>query len=587
MKKSKFLALVLATVMAAMSFGGCGGFTGDGSSTTTTPPADSSSTTTPTDDKKTDDSTKTETPATTETTSSNDVLTIYDSNEIRTMIQWAASDSNTSTLTNNAFEGLYRLDKNHEPQPALAESYELSEDGLVYTFHLRDGLQWSNGTPLTANDFVFAWLKQMSAEATNGYSFIMTDYIVNGEEYLAGAAAAEDVGVKAVDDKTLQVTLKQPTPYFLRLTVLTQFFPLNEEFVTAQGDQYGVKAENMLYCGPYVVQSYDAAAGSRLVKNDKYWDAASVKIPTVDVKIIKEQATALNAYKAGEISQVVLVASDVPAFKDDPEFTTRSEFRTTYLQFNTQDPAVSNVNIRKALSYAIDREILTGVILSDGSAPAEGLIANDMAGDGSKSFRELNGNLSPFDAEKAKEYWDKGVEELGSVPSISLLVADDSVTKTVATFLQSQFKSNLGIDVTIDGKTAKARNELMDTNKYQMAVTAWGADYDDAMTYLDLWVMTPKEGNEDRVHYDNATTAYRGNWVRPEYDQMIRSAKVEANTATRLQTMLDAEKMIVEEDVVVSPLYYRGFAYLTKSNVKDLVRHPFGPPIEFKYAYFE
>ena len=546
MKKSKLLALILAAAMV-MTTSGCG-FTGTASSTAATSGTAQSQSATP---------------------ASNGTITVYDTNEIRTLVQWAASDNNSFTILNNVSEGLYRLNAKHEPEPALAESYKVSDDKLTYTFTLRNGLKWSNGTALTAKDFVFSWLKQMSTDATNGYSFIMTDYIVNGAEYLDNKAKAEDVGIKALDDKTLEVKLKQPTPYFVRLTVLPMFFPLNEEYVKSQGANFGLKADNMIYCGPYTLSAYDPASGSTLKKNDSYWDAANVKVPNVNVRIIKEQATALNAYKSGELSRVVLSSSDVPAMKSSAEFSSTSEFRTTYLQYNLTNKAVSNKNIRTALGYAVDRKTLTDVVLADGSAPATGLIANSMYGDGKKSFRELNGDITAFDAAKAKEYWDKGVKELGSAPSLTLLTEDDSVTKTVATYIQGEFKKNLGIDVKIDSKTKKAKNQLMDDNNFQMAITAWGADYDDAMTYMDLWTNG---------------TPYRGNYKSQAYNSLIADAKKQTDDAKRLQDMLTAEKTLIADDAVVSPLFYRGFAYLTKPNVENLVTHPFGPPIEFKYA---
>jgi len=547
MKKSKSIALILAVTMV-MATSGCG-FTGSTSNTA----ASGSTQSTSTDAGKT----------------SKDTITVYDTNEIRTLVQWAASDTNSFTILNNVEEGLYRLNAKNEPEPALAKSYKVSDDKLTYTFTLKDNLKWSNGTALTAKDFAYSWLKQMSTDATNGYSFIMTDYIVNGAEYLAGKAKAADVGIKAVDDKTLEIKLKQPTAYFLRLTVLPMFFPLNETFVKAQGSAFALKAENMLYCGPYTLATYDAATGSTLKKNDGYWDAANVKVPNVNVRIIKEQATALNAYKSGELSRVVLSSADAAAMKTNAEFSSVSEFRTTYVQYNLKDKALSNKNIRLALGYAVDRKTLTDVILADGSAPATGLIANSMYGDGKKSFRELNGDVDSFDAAKAKEYWDKGVKELGTAPSLTLLTEDDTATKTVATYVQSQFKKNLGVDVKIDSKTKKAKNQLMDDNNFQMAITAWGADYDDAMTYMDLWTNG---------------TPYRGNYKSDGYNALIADAKKQTDDAKRLQDMLTAEKTLVVDDAVVSPLFYRGSAYLTKSNVENLVIHPFGTPVEFKYA---
>ena len=493
--------------------------------------------------------------------------------EIKTLVPWAASEENAFLVLNQAEEGLFRMDENNQPQPALCDTYEVSDDKLTYTFHLRDGIQWSNGEPVKAADFVYAWLKQMSADATNGYSFIMTDYIVNGQEYNEGSVEASEVGVKAVDDQTLEVQLKSPTPYFLNLTTMDMFFPVNEAFCEEQGTNFALSPDSMLYCGPYVITSYDPAVGVTFEKNDNYWDKDNVAIEDAQVRVIKDAAAALSAYQAGELSQVKLDSANVVAYKDDPEFSQEIDFRTSYVQFNLTDDVMSNVNMRKAISLAMNRSALTDNILADGSAPGFGLVADGMSGDGEKTFRELNGDVSPYDPEQAKEYYDKAVEELGSAPSeVTLLVADDSVSKSVATFIQSELVTTLGLNVVIDTKTVQGRGELMDANNYQFAVTAWGADYDDAMTYLDLWTNG---------------TPYRGNYNDADYNALISDAKTQTDDAARLDDMLKAEKKLVEEDAVVAPVYHRGSAVLTKSNVKNLISHPIGVPLEFKYASFE
>lgn len=516
------------------------------------------------------------TPAEDESDATQEKLNLYVGTEINTLIQWASSNDTSFTILNNVFEGLYRLDTDSQPQPALAKDYKVSDDGLTYTFYLKDNIKWSNGTEITANDFVFSWLKQMSNEATNGYSFIMNDYIVGGKDYFSGNISAEEVGVKAIDEKTFEVTLVQPTPYFQRLTVLPMFFPLNEEFVTSQGDNYGLSADAMIYSGPYVIEKYDIASGCELAKNDMYWDADNVAIKDINVRVIKDCGAALNAYKAGQISKVTLQSTDVPAFKDSDEFYSGSDFRTDYIQFNTTNPNMSNVKIRQALSYAIDRDVLINVILADGSGAGVGMIPFGMNGNGESTFRELNGEINTFDANKAKELWAEGVEEIGFTPELTILISDDNVVKTIATFVQSQFKSNLDIDVKIDSKTSKARNEIMDGKvpgvNYDMAITAWGADYDDAMTYLDLWTNG---------------TPYRGNYVSDEYNSLIAQAKVENDNDVRTNLLLEAEKRLCFDDMVAAPLYYRGFAYLQKSNIENLTVHSFGPPIEFKYANFK
>ena len=406
-----------------------------------------------------------------------ETLSVATDFEIKTLVPWAASEENAFLVLNQAEEGLFRMDENNQPQPALCDTYEVSDDKLTYTFHLRDGIQWSNGEPVTAADFVYAWLKQMSADATNGYSFIMTDYIVNGQEYNEGSVEASEVGVKAVDDQTLEVQLKSPTPYFLNLTTMDMFFPVNEAFCEEQGTNFALSPDTMLYCGPYVITDYDPAVGVTFAKNDNYWDKDNVAIEDAQVRVIKDAAAALSAYQAGELSQVKLDSANVVAYKDDPEFSQEIDFRTSYVQFNLTDDVMSNVNMRKAISLAMNRSALTDNILADGSAPGFGLVADGMSGDGEKTFRELNGDVSPYDPEQAKEYYDKAVEELGSAPSeVTLLVADDSVSKSVATFIQSELVTTLGLNVVIDTKTVQGRGELMDANNYQFAVTAWGAD---------------------------------------------------------------------------------------------------------------
>ncbi|CAM5796473.1 MULTISPECIES: peptide ABC transporter substrate-binding protein [Brevibacillus] len=501
------------------------------------------------------------------------VINLSFENEIKDLNQFSTSDNISFSVLNNVSEGLYRLDEKHEPQPALAKGVEVSPDGLTYTFTLRDGIKWSNGDPITAADFKFAWLGAMNPQTSKGgYAFILSDYIKGGAEYASGKGSADAVAIDAKDDKTLVVTLNQPTPYFLRLTTFILYFPLNEKFVTEKGADYALKPENMLYAGPYKLTSFDPASGATLVKNENYWDNANVKVEKINLKVIKEQSTALNAYKAGELDRVMLSSADVDTFKNDPEYTTDIEFRTNYIQFNTKGEGTSNLNIRKALQLAYDATILEQVILNNGSKAATGMIPVQMSGVDHKSFRDLQGDLIKADAAKAKEYWEQGVKELGKAPQLKLLVPDDSLSKDLGTFLQSEYKKNLGIDVTVETKTVKARNQQMDEGNYQFGVTGWGADYDDAMTYLDLWANH---------------TPYRGNYENPKYDELIASAKKEVDETKRINMLLEAEKILLAEDAVVSPLFYRGNSFLQKPHVKNLIFHPYGSPVEYKYATVE
>lgn len=501
------------------------------------------------------------------------VINLSFENEIKDLNQLSTSDDISFSVLNNVNEGLYRLDSKHDPQPAMAKSVELSQDGLTYTFTLRDGIKWSNGQPVTASDFKYAWLAGMSPDTSKGgYSFILADYIKGGADYASGKGSADTVGIQAKDDKTLVVTLNQPTPYFLRLTTFILYFPLNEQYVTEKGKDYALKPENMLYNGPYTMTSFDPASGATLEKNDSYWDKDNVKTNRLSLKVIKEQSTALNAYKAGELDRVTLSSADVDSFKSDKEFATDITFRTSYIQFNTKGDGVSNLNIRKALQLGYDATILEQVILNNGSKAATGMIPDMMSGADGKSFRELQGDVIKADLATAKQLWEQGVKELGKSPELKMLVPDDSVSKDLGTFLQSEYKKNLGVDVQVDTKTVKARNQQMDDGKYQFAVTAWGADYDDPMTYMDLWANH---------------TPYRGSYANEKYDSLITGAKKEVDVTKRMNMLLEAEKILIVQDAVVSPLFYRGYSFLQKGNVKGLVFHPYGSPVEYKYATVE
>lgn len=505
-------------------------------------------------------------------------VNLYLENEIPTLNQFAASDNIAFNVLNNISEGLYRLDMDNKPQPAMAKDCEISDDKLTYTFTLRDGLKFSNGDPITSEVFKNTWLKQMQADTKNGYAFILTDYIVNGLEYSEKKATADEVGLETPDDKTLVVKLKAPTPYFLSLTTFVPYYAVDMDFYNEQGDNYAIGKDNLVYSGPYMISKYDAAAGVTLVKNPNYWDKANVKVDTVDIKIIKEQSTALNLYKAGKLSRVKLNATDVPSYEDSDEFTTHTILRTNFIQFNTTAEGTKNPNIRKALSMAIDNDTLVSTILNNGSEAANGVVPKVMgSGIDGKAFGSLQGQLMTFDAAKAKEYWDKGVAELGGkAPQLSLVLDDNTENKDVGTYLQSQFKTVLGIDVKLDSKTKEARRALMKSGDYQMGLNAWGADYNDPMTYLQIWT---ENKNSFRGNFKDTDAAN-------SYAKLVNDAHSEKDTTKRADMLVEAEKSLIVDNAVVAPLYYMGSAYLVKPNVKNLVE-PTSGILELKYTSVE
>lgn len=496
-------------------------------------------------------------------------------NDIPDLNQVLTTDGISFSILNNIMEGLYRLDENNEPQPAMAESVDISDDKLTYTFHLRDGIKWSNGEPVTAGDFKYSWLRAMHADTSGPYANILYDYIVGGEEYFEEKVDESEVAIEAIDEQTLEVQLKAPTPFFLGLTAFATYFPLNEAFINEVGeDNFALTADAILYNGPFVMTEYNQAEGVTLEKNQEYWDKDNVELDKATMKVIKEQSTALNLYESGELDRVYLSSQDVDTFRDSDEFGTETQFISWYLLFNFQEEPFDNENIRKAFQYAYDPKILADTILNNGSEPAYGLVALGVHGNDNQTFREVAGDVIQPDFDKAKEYLEKGLDEIGELPAIELLTADDTIAKDAATFLQSAFKENLDIDVDIVTKPYSGRLDAMRESEFQMGISKWGADYNDAFDILSLWNGDPLSG-------------LRGNFSNDEYKKLIDQALVEPDEAKRLDMLVEAERIALEDAGALGPLYFEGRAFLQKPYLKNLIIHPYGASTELKWVRIE
>ena len=499
------------------------------------------------------------------------VLNLALESDIPDLNQVKTTDGTSFTILNNVLEGLYRLDKDNQPQPAMAKSVDISDDKLTYTFHLRDGIKWSNGDPVTAEDFKYAWLKALNPDTASLYAFIIAQFVKGAEDYNSGKADASAVAVDAKDDKTLVVTLNQPTPFFLSLTAFVTYFPLNQKFVDKVGfDKFALTSDSILYNGPYVLTSYDPAKGATLKKNDQYWDKKNVQVKNVNFDVIKEASTALNLYEAGKLDKTYLSSSDVNSYKDKKGFGTETLFRTYFTQVNLKKKPFDNLKIRQAFQLAFDPKILTDTILNNGSLPATGLVPAGMNGTGSSTYRELAGDVIKPDPAKAKELLAEGIKESGKLPKIELLISDDSVSKDTGTFLQSEFKKNLGVDVSIVTKPFSGRLQAMRDGDFTIAVNRWGADYNDPLTFLYEWVGPPKTGS--RGYYDNK-----------EYNDLVHAGEKETDESKRMDMFIQAEKIVIQKDGMVGPLYYDGRAFMINPKVKGLKLPP-GATLELKYV---
>ncbi|MFX3623381.1 MAG: peptide ABC transporter substrate-binding protein [Ectobacillus sp.] len=512
---------------------------------------------------------------------SKQVINLIENQEIPSMDSSIAKDSVSFIVLNNVMEGLYRLDKNNKAVPGVAEKYEKSEDGKKYTFKLRKDAKWSNGDPVTAKDFVFAWKRALDPATKSEYAYIMFD-VKNAQAINEGKASPDTLGVKAIDDYTLEVELEQPVPYFLDLTSFATFYPLNEKFVKEQGAKFGLEANTTLYNGPFVLSDWKHEQGWQYKKNDKYWDNKTVKLTEINVSVVKDLGARVNLYEAGDADRVILASEFVDKYKSNPEFATEKDVSVFFLRLNQKrngkDTPLANVNARKAISMAFDKKGLTGVILNDGSTPADFLVpAEFVTGPDGKDFRKINGNMNGTDLKKAKEYWEKAKKELGTDKvTLELLNYDTDTAKKVGEFLKDQLEKNLpGLTVNIKQQPFKQKLDLETKMDYDFSYAGWGPDYPDPMTFLDMFV-TGNSHNE--MSYSN-----------PEFDKLIKDGKTTLLTdpKARWEALAKAEKILIEKDTAIAPIYQRGWAYVQRENVKDIYTHTFGGEYSYKWTYVE
>lgn len=502
------------------------------------------------------------------------VLNLLDSSDIPSLNPTLATDAVSFNVLNNVNEGLYRMDDEDNPTPGIAEDHDVSEDGKTYTFKIREGATWSNGEPVTANDFEYAWKEVLNPDNASQYAYVMS-IIEGAEAYNTGEGERDAVGVKALDDQTLEVKLTAPADYFLGLTSFGVFMPKLESFDKEQGENFGTSAETTLYNGPFKLESWEREQGWKMVKNDDYWDAEAVKLDEINVKVVKEVSTGVNLYENGDVDRTGLTSELVAQYQDNEDFSTVVEPTLFYLQFNTAVEALDNQNIRNAIDAAYDKAAISETLLANGSIPANYLVPKDfVTGPDGKDFREANGDIGGYDVDKAKDLWEKGLEEIGQDSvEIELLNYDSESAKQIGEFIKGELEKNLpGITLTIKQQPFNNKLDLENKGDFELTFAGWGPDYQDPMTFVDLFVT---DGPYNR-----------GKWSNEEFDKLIESAKSSTDAEQRWADLQAAEKIVLEENAI-SPVYQRGSARLTKPYVKDIVEHAFGADYSYKWAFIE
>ena len=545
MKFRKILAMVMALALLCATFAACGDTSGTSSSAGTSSTA-----------SETGDSSAAE-EGETATGGSGGTLNMRNTMEPTSLNTLLATYAYDFTPINAMIECLYRDDENDVPQPAGAETVDISDDKLVYTFHLREDATWSNGDPVVATDYEFAWQQALNPKVASDYAYMLY-FIHNAEPYFNGEVEWSEVGVKVIDDYTLEVTLDNPLPYATDLFAFPTLAPINQKFYEEVGaDKYATDAEYFCCNGMYELTEWSHNSQIVFQKREDYWNADAVGPDEIVYKIITDSQAGLNSYLSREIDYTDLDSGEVVQQAEAAGFEVgvkpaRSSY---YLIVNTEDEFMSNQNLRLALAYSIDKQALVDTVYQNDNQPMTSFTPPAImgaAGADGPSFQEAlleeRGEMYPGsgDLEKAQEYLQAALEELGcTVDELNLSIdcADDSLRRNCATFLQEQWRQNLGIEnIAVNSMQTKQVSANRQSGDYCMSLGGWSPDYNDAINFLDLWVTDG--GNNDSF------------WSNEEYDNLIAQATAEADEEVRQQYLFDAEEILAAEMPII-PLYWQ------------------------------
>ncbi|MFY2151610.1 peptide ABC transporter substrate-binding protein [Mammaliicoccus sciuri] len=509
---------------------------------------------------------------------SDETLDLQINGDIPTMDSAMATDGLSFDMFFQTMEGLYTLDKDDKAIPAVAKGDpKITNDGKKWTIKLRDDAKWSNGDPVTAHDFVFAWRKVVDPDTASEYAYILYD-IKNAEEINSGDKKPEELGVKAVDDHTLEFELTKSLPYYKELLSFGTFMPQNEKFVKKQGDKYGTTVKTTLYNGPFKMTEWKTDDKVTLEKNDDYWDKDKVKLNKVNYKVVKEASTAVNLYETNKLDIVDLPAEQVKKYKDDKAFNTELDTVTYYFKLNEDTlPEFKNEDFRLAFAKAIDKEAYVKNNLNNGSIPTDNFVPKDFVKDSKgKEYQDGVKNTNQYNVKEAKEHYEKAKKALGKDKfTIELMTYDKDTAKRDAEYFKEQLEKNLdGVTIKIKQQPFKQKLDLVSKGEYEMSLENWIPDYPDPMTFLELYVTDGSHNNTG--------------WSNKEYDSIIKAAdsSLASDPDKRLSELQRAEGMLLNEAGIV-PLYQVGVAQLQKPNVKNVVNHQFGGVSTLKEAYIE
>ena len=566
MKLKKVLALVLSAALVVSAFAGCGG-NSSSSTTSTESIAASESSAESTESTASGDST----PA-----ASGDATAIFTPKTVdaaKTISLNAGMEpTGLNTLTStyaiefslfkHMYENLVTLDDDDNTVPGAAESWDYDEDTLTDTFHLRKDGVWTNGDPVTAQDFEFAWSQALNPDVASDYAYFLY-FIKNAEKYFNGEVTWDEVGVKVVDDYTLEVTMEQPTPYALFLFSFGTLAPVNQRFYEAVGaDLYSTEAQYFCTNGPFALTEWSHNDKIVMQKNDAWHGAADVEVEEIDWKIITDANAALSSFLAGDLDMVGLGTGELIKQAEAAGATIQSYTDGTsfYIYFNNNDQYLSNVNLRRALFNAIDEQKEIDTVWQNDNEPMTSFTAPGVSATDGTSFAGKVGELyAPSrDQEKAKEYLATALSELGCTVDdlsahLSIDCGDSPTSIAEASFYQEQWRQVLGIEVAVNSMITKQGSQNRKTGNYVMSVTGWGPDYNDPNTFLDLWVT---DGGNNQTGFSNE-----------RYDELIDLASKETDLEKRESYFIECEQIIADQ-LPIGPAFWRAPSYACSDKIK-------------------
>ncbi|PPA69827.1 peptide ABC transporter substrate-binding protein [Jeotgalibacillus proteolyticus] len=477
-------------------------------------------------------------------------------------------DAASWNVLNNLMEGLTRLGEDHQPQEAVAESWEVSEDGLTYTFHIREDANWSNGDPVTAEDFVYGWTYMLDPSTASSAAFLA--YFIEGaEDFNSGSGDAEALGLEAIDEKTFEVTLNAPTGAFLNIISNPSFFPVNVS-AAEENPQWYAEADSFVSNGPFMLESWEHSSELVMVKNQEYWDADTVKLDKVHWAMVDDVNTEYQMFESGDLDISEIPADVADQLIDGDNVVMEDQAGLAFYRFNVTEEPFQNEKIRKAIAMSVNQQEIVDYVTKMGEEPAYGFVAPGFTDADGNDFRETNGDLLEYNPDEAKALLEEGMEEEGydELPQVTLSYSNTEANRVRAESIQQMINETLDINLELRSSESSVFLDEQRALQHQFTTSSFLHDYADPINALESFITD--------------SSMNRTGWSNAEYDQLIADAKTEADEQARFELLYEAEKLLMDE-MPIFPLYFYNQVYLYADDVNNIVRHPVGY-VELKWA---